>query len=579
MRLGMRWRIALPYMTVVLVASAVLGLYLSQELHHALMESYRVRLLAEASLVRLFLTEGPAEPDHLREVAGRWSQQLDSRLTLINRDGVVLADSHFDPAAMDNHLARPEVQEALAEGAGASARFSHTTGYNMLYVALDPKDTALPIIRVSASLQEIDAGISRMQTTLMATALGASALVMALSFVLADRITRPLRRLTDRVLSYRSSSERAMKAEGYDEVQSLADAFGQMTSELGRRVDALAEERNKIALVLAHLNDGVLITDSEGVVHLINPAAVRLLDLTWQSDPIGRPLMEVVGSPSVLEAWKRCRETGQEQETMIEVPDRGAFVRLVVSPIAGSPLSGEMLLLQDLTQVRRLESVRRDFISNISHELRTPLASLKALVDTLQDGALEDPTAARNFLQRMEIEVDSLTQMVQELLELSRIESGQVPIRLAPVLVAELLAGPLEHLQPQAERARLEVAVNLVPDGLTVLADQERTRQVITNLVHNAIKFTPPGGRISVSAIRAGDEVVIAVADTGIGIPEKDLPRIFERFYKADRARASGGTGLGLAIAKHIVQAHGGRIWVKSQEGAGSTFYFTLPAA
>lgn len=579
MRLGMRWRIALPYMLVVLVVTAALGLYLSQGLRRALMDGYRSRLLAEASLVSLFLSEGASAPDP-QYVADRWTDRLDSRLTIIARNGVVLADSHSNPQAMDNHLDRPEVQQALSDGVGTSERRSDTTGHTMLYLALVPAgtDASLPIIRVSVSLQEIDSGIARMQRTLMATALGISAVVMALSFVLADRITRPLRRLTDRVLHSRLPTE-GVQTDSYDEVESLAGAFGQMTSELSQRLDALAEERNKVSLVLAHLNDGVMITDSDGVIRLINPAAVRLLDLGRESGLVGRSLTEAVANENVLEVWRLCHETGTEHETMIEMPNRGAFLRLVASPISGSPLSGEMLLIQDLTQVRRLESVRRDFISNISHELRTPLASLKALVDTLQDGALEDPAAAPNFLQRMEIEVDSLTQMVQELLELSRIESGQVPIRLAPVPVAELLTRPLERLRPQVERADLELAVNVVPDSLTVLADQERTRQVVTNIVHNAIKFTPPGGRISVSAIRAGDEVVIAVADTGIGIPEKDLPRIFERFYKADRARASGGTGLGLAIAKHIVQAHGGRIWVKSQEGAGSIFYFTLPAA
>ncbi len=235
-----------------------------------------------------------------------------------------------------------------------------------------------------------------------------------------------------------------------------------------------------------------------------------------------------------------------------------------------------MLVLQDLTQMRRLETVRRDFISNISHELRTPLASLKALVDTLRDGALDDPPAARHFINRIEVEVDALTQMVQELLELSRIESGQAPLRLRPTLVADIVLPPVERLQPQADRNELTVTVDLPADLPPVLADAERAQQVVTNLVHNAIKFTPRGGAVHVSATAVGDEVEISVSDTGIGIAAEDLPRIFERFYKADRARASGGTGLGLAIARHVVQGHGGRIWAESQQGRGSRFAFTL---
>ena len=298
-------------------------------------------------------------------------------------------------------------------------------------------------------------------------------------------------------------------------------------------------------------------------------------------------------------------------------------MQAIVKPFLEGDTAGYLVILQDLTRVRRLETVRRDFISNISHELRTPLAGLKALVDTLRDGALEDPPAARRFLDRMETEVDALTQMVEELLELSRIESGRVPLRLSPTSVADVVLPPVERLQPQAERAGLAVRVELPADLPRVLAEKERMQQVVTNLVHNAIKFTPAGGRIEVTghrlqvtgsgvrvsvkgdvqrtgsvrpgtwalepfglSLRAkpgtvpeGNWVLIAVRDTGIGIPPDDLDRIFERFYKADRARSGGGTGLGLAIAKHIVQGHGGQIWAESVEGKGSTFVFCLPAA
>jgi two-component system phosphate regulon sensor histidine kinase PhoR len=240
-------------------------------------------------------------------------------------------------------------------------------------------------------------------------------------------------------------------------------------------------------------------------------------------------------------------------------------------------MEGYLVILQDLTRIRRLETVRRDFISNISHELRTPLAGLKALVDTLRGGAIKDPPAAKRFLKRMDAEVDALTQMVEELLALSRIESGQAPLRLGPTPVAEVVIPPVDRLRPQAERAGLEFVVLLPPQLPQVLAEADRARLVLTNLAHNAVKFTPPGGRIVVAARVAGDEVIFSVEDTGVGIPAEDLPRIFERFYKADRARSGGGTGLGLAIAKHLVQGHGGRIWAESVEGQGSTFSFTLP--
>jgi two-component system phosphate regulon sensor histidine kinase PhoR len=230
-----------------------------------------------------------------------------------------------------------------------------------------------------------------------------------------------------------------------------------------------------------------------------------------------------------------------------------------------------------LTRVRRLETVRRDFISNVSHELRTPLASLKALTETLQQGALEDPPAARRFLGRIETEVDALTQMAQELLELTRIESGQVPLEFIAAAPQDLLASAVERMRAQAERAGVGLRTEC-PSGLPeVRTDPPRLEQVLVNLIHNAVKFTRPGGEVVLSAQLAGEFVCFSVRDTGVGISADDLPRIFERFYKADRARSGGGTGLGLSICRHLVEAHGGRIWAESEEGRGSTFYFTLP--
>jgi two-component system phosphate regulon sensor histidine kinase PhoR len=376
-----------------------------------------------------------------------------------------------------------------------------------------------------------------------------------------------------------------------------------MSGRLRGTIGKLVKERGRLTAVMDNMADGVLITDGDGLVLLINPAAARILDADEES-PLGRPFAQVVRDHRIIDLWQQCQEQCVEQVDSVEVGRQGAFLQVIVTPLesAETRLDGQLsalVIIQDLTQVRRLETVRRDFVSNISHELRTPLASLKALVDTLRDGALEDPPAAHRFLERMEVEVDALTQIVQELLALSRIESGQVPFQLEPVGVADVVMPPLERLYPQAERADLRLTADLVPDLPLVLADVERMQQVLTNLVHNAIKFTPPGGRVQVSAhevlvseegaiqpdaldsteaLPPGEWVLIVVEDTGVGISADDLPRIFERFYKADRARSGGGTGLGLAIAKHIVQAHRGRIWAESVEGRGAAFYVALSA-
>jgi two-component system phosphate regulon sensor histidine kinase PhoR len=240
-------------------------------------------------------------------------------------------------------------------------------------------------------------------------------------------------------------------------------------------------------------------------------------------------------------------------------------------------LGNILILLQNITRLRQADTVRRDFISNISHELRTPLASLKALTETLQEGALDDPPAARRFLTRMETEVDALSPRVSELLELARIESGQVPLQLKAIRPIDILLPGVERLRLQAERGGLILEIDCPESLPLVLADQTRLEQVLVNLLHNAIKFTPSGGKLTLRAGEQADKLVFSVQDTGQGISEADLPRIFERFYKTDHARASGGTGLGLSIARHLVEAHGGKLWAESIEGQGSTFFFSVP--
>jgi two-component system phosphate regulon sensor histidine kinase PhoR len=302
---------------------------------------------------------------------------------------------------------------------------------------------------------------------------------------------------------------------------------------------------------------------------------------------MGLTFAQVVRQHQLIDLWRHCQETGDESIAAVEAGRRGLFLQAIIKPFREVGSRGYLVVLQDLTRIRQLETVRRDFISNISHELRTPLAGLKSVVETLRDGALTDPPAAQRFLDHMDSEVDALTQMVEELLELSRIESGRMPLRLVPTSVEEVVLPSVERMRPQAERANLIIDTDLPVDLPPVLAERERVQQVVTNLVHNAVKFTPPGGQIHILAQVVGDEMVIQVRDTGVGIAADDLARIFERFYKADRARSGGGTGLGLSIAKHIVQAHGGRIWVESPVIApgtdkvqqGSAFYFTLPLA
>ena len=355
-------------------------------------------------------------------------------------------------------------------------------------------------------------------------------------------------------------------------LQNLSSAIASILSTFDFQLSSVDSERARLATVLEQITDGVLIADAQGIIQFANPAASRLFQT---SNPIDRSIAEVVRHHRLVEAWRRCQHLRQLQSESVEVPTRHQYLHLVVIPDQHS--SGSLLLVQDLTQIRRLETVRRDFVSNLSHELRTPLASLKALTETLQDGALEDPPATRRFIDQIQIEVDALSQMVTELLELSRIESGRLSLDLRPVAPNDLLDSACRRMQMQAERAGLQLHVACEQDLPKVQIDVQRLEQVLVNLIHNSLKFTRPGGEILLVAEAGPGEVRFAVRDTGIGIPADDVSRIFERFYRVDKSRTGSGTGLGLSIAKHIVETHKGRIWAESLEGQGSTFYFTIP--
>jgi two-component system phosphate regulon sensor histidine kinase PhoR len=376
------------------------------------------------------------------------------------------------------------------------------------------------------------------------------------------------------------------------ELTELKENLKILAHELRVVILRISAERNTMSTLLANLSDGIISTDAGGQVTLVNEAARHLLSISPNLEIEGRSFMQVVRDHELNSLLKKTLEDGKERLQILEVGPRRPQLQVKTARIETvnapggepTPLNG-LVVLQDLSEVSRLERIRRDFVANISHELRTPLASIKVMVETLEAAIVDDPQAARDFLKRIDTEVDGLTQLVRELLELSRIESGQVKLNLQNVDLRELVETAVERLRPQAERRGLHIS-NLTPVSHNnfplAQADPDRLIQVLINLTHNAIKFTQVGGSIWLS-VEPGvsKRVLVKVTDTGVGIPPDDLTRVFERFYKVDKARAGGesGTGLGLAISKHIVQAHGGDIWVESKYGNGSTFFFTIPIA
>ena len=358
----------------------------------------------------------------------------------------------------------------------------------------------------------------------------------------------------------------------------MADAFNLITAAMGDAVGSLTAERNRLTALLDLMADGVLVIDGDGRVSLMNRAAESMLGVR-APDAVGSGVAEIVRDHELQALVRDALESDRPSQSDVELVSNRRFIRALAIPVHEDGSDGVLLTLHDQTGMQRLYTTRREFVSNVSHELRGPLASIKAMVETLADGALEDRETAGDFLERIGRDVDRMTVMANELLELSLMESGQVALHLVPLPLKPIAEDVIAQAAGRAASAGIETSVGIPDDLAHVVGEEDKVRQVLVNLVENAIKFMPEGGRVCVRAVEDGRLVEVSVEDTGVGIPEEHLPHVFERFYKVDRSRGGEGTGLGLAIVKHVVQLHGGDVRAESREGAGSTFSFTLPRA
>jgi two-component system phosphate regulon sensor histidine kinase PhoR len=586
-------RIAVSFAAVLVVTVAVLALLLGGELERQSEDTLRARLADESHAVGYAaapLLARSAPISETEQVARDLAALFGTRVTIILPDGTVVADSEEDPSVMENHAGRPEVAEALrrAEGVSSSSRVSATVHRSLLYVATAVRDPADPgavvgVARVAYPLTAVEEARNALWRNLAITILLVSVPAALIATLVTRSIAGPLTQLGDVARRFGAGDYRArVHITSRDEIGALGAELNNTADRLSEVIRARTEDRNRMAAVLAYMQDGVIITDATGRIVNMNPAAARLFRVE-PDRAAGKTLIELTLDHELHNAL-RTTIAGPNVQERLEIEVGKHTVSAVVTEVPG-PDDGRstgLVVLQDVTELRRLERARRDFVANIGHELRTPLSSIKLLVETLSTAVEDDPEAAKGFLERIDVEVDGLTQLVRELLELSRIESGQVALNRRPVDVLELLEGAAGRLGAQAARAGLSLDVRAEPGLPRADADPERVEQVLVNLLHNAIKFTDPGGKIELAAEQRQEDLQISVSDTGIGIPSEDLPRIFERFYKVDKSRTQrgeGGTGLGLAIARHIVQAHGGLIWAAHRDGGGSVFYFTLPAA
>ncbi|MEK7353537.1 MAG: ATP-binding protein [Chloroflexota bacterium] len=576
------WKITIPLIALVLLTMSLLGLYMVNSARDTRINHLESQLTNEAKLVAkisLPYFANQSKQSELASIAKTTGEEIQARITLISNNGTVLGDTDQDPASMENHTTRPEVVAALATGVGQSTRYSTTLHENMMYVAVPVTEQGkvLGIARVALPLTDVENTVSTSIMTIAGAVATATLLVILAAVVIARLITRPVRQITKAAEGIAAGKlEQLIPVRSNDEIGRLGRAFNEMSSALKNTMGIISHEKSRLAAVMSGLTDGVVMTDAEGRIVLANPATERLFDFR-EKDVITRPLIEAVRDHEADEILKLCLRTGQPQSVQFETALSKRFLRAIAVPITEGELTGALLLFQDLTELRSLQTMRRELVGNISHELRTPLAGIKAMVETLRDGALDDKEAAADFLTRIDGEVDRLTQMVSELTELSRIETGRAELKMAPTNLNLLIEGVVAQLKPLAERQQVSIVAELASPLPSVIVDCDRIRQTVINLVHNAIKFNHPGGKVTISARADKESVTVSVSDTGIGIAKDDLPHVFERFYKADKARTRGGSGLGLAIAKHTVQAHNGSIRAESEEGKGSTFSFRLP--
>jgi len=574
------WKITIPLIILVLLGMGFLGVYITSSARNTQINHLKLQLVNEAELVANISASSfadPAQQVNLNVVAQTIGAEINTRITFIALDGTVLGDNDQTAASMENHATRPEVQAALAGNIGQDTRYSTTLREYMMYAAVPvlSQGQKIGVARVALPLTTVESSVNSEVLTIITAVVIAAILFILIAALIARMITKPVRQITKAAVGITAGNlGQQIEIRTNDEIGRLAHAFNEMSQNLKTTIAAIVDERGNLATVLTNLTDGVVMTDAEEKLLLTNPAAERLFNFK-KENVNGHPLIEAVHDYEIDEIVKKCLSTTHEQTAQLET--NGRFIRVIAVPITTGRSYSTLVLFQDLTELRNLQTMRRELIGNISHDLRTPIAGIKAMVETLQDTAIDDKQVALDFLTRINGEVDRLTQMVTELTELSHIETGKAELRRVPTNLNYLIEEVVGQMRPQAESKPVTITTDFNSNLPVIKVDKDRIRQTLTNLVHNAIKFNNPGGKVTITTTFDNESAIVSMSDTGIGISKEDLPHIFERFYKADKARSQGGSGLGLAIAKHTIQAHGGNISVKSEEGKGTTITFNLP--
>ncbi len=570
MKLTFAKKLTASYLFVVAVTLLFTGVFLSRQLQKTFLTHLEESLATQAKLIEQNL---PAKSQTLQPWIQTEGRDLGLRITVIGPDGIVAADSErtaTEVKRMDNHGNRPEVREALAAGRGQSMRHSATLNEDMMYVAL-PLAKSQGVIRLALPLTGVHERIASFQKDLLKAGAAAVMVAFLVAWMTMRKISQPLRDLLASV---------GVGAE--DELGELARTYSDMSARVEEKVRDLSRERSQLGAILSTLVESIVAIDHEGRLLFLNPAAKKLFGLE-SGDVKGRPFLEVLRYSRLNDLLKQslAQHEPVRQEISLHAPGERILSVNAMPVDYGQGQTGVLAALHDVTELRKLENVRREFVANVSHELKTPLTSIKGYVETLLDGAIKDPKHSQEFLKTIQEHTANLSRLIDDVLDLSAIEAERVAYRMEPVAVKENVERIVKALGPMANSKKVSIVNDLGEDLPKVRADREKLAQVLMNLIDNAIKFNRSGGEVRVSARANGKDLLIRVSDTGRGIAAQDLPRVFERFYRGnkDRSHDIPGTGLGLAIVKHLVEAHAGTVSARSTPGQGSTFEFSLPLA
>jgi two-component system, OmpR family, phosphate regulon sensor histidine kinase PhoR len=590
LRIKIQWKLMASYLTLVILIGAILYGYLSHTLKSHLNTEIRDNLINETRLVKAMSSKEIADLDRDAPALARTvGKEIRARVSIIRKDGKVAGDSELSDEELhqlENHANRPEFIQAINHGQGVSTRFSATLSTNMIYTALPFKTaTGQPgVIRLALPLSRVDEAMTSLGTILGASLILAVICSLLLSYILSFITSRPLRNMAAAAALIGKGGVRSrIPISSSDEIGELAEVLNEMAEKTETQLERISAEKNRLDTILRGMGEGVIVTNDAGIVTLANPAFRALF--SFDQSCIGKALIEIARQPALNNALKKVLDSREEilEEMVMMVPEEKNMMTHWVPLMEENALIGAVAVFHDITDLKMLEKIRKDFVANVSHELRTPVSVIKGYAETiLSEGRNLSPEKLVQFTEVIHSHAERLANLISDLLALSRIESGAIPLEPVPITILPAV-NRATHLLEQKARAKEVMLENL--DSLAgmpaILADPDKLEQILINLLDNAIKFTPSGGRVAVDAADLGDRIRIDVKDTGIGIPPKDLSRIFERFYRVDTARSRelGGTGLGLSIVKHIVQAHGGSVSVESTPGMGTTISFTMSKA